>query len=95
VSIAITSASIRSAARSWFPAIAGDQIHDETGDGAAQRDSSDYGQECESDAAFGASADDKADATGDSERGQRFFFYIFADVAIAPTTPLDVRDGGG
>jgi hypothetical protein len=44
--------------------IAGDQVHDETGDGAAQRDSSDYREEREPDAAFGASADDEADATG-------------------------------
>ena len=75
--------------------IAGDQIHDETGDGAAQRDSSDDGEEREPDAAFGAPADDEADATSYSQRGQRFFFYIFADVAIAPTAPIDVvREGG-
>jgi hypothetical protein len=43
---------------------AGDQVHDETGDGAAQRNSSDYGEECEPDAAFGAAADDEADASG-------------------------------
>jgi hypothetical protein len=75
--------------------IAGDQVHDETGDGAAQRDSSDYGQECESDAAFGASTHDEADAAGYRQRGQRFFFYIFADVAIAPTLPLEVVCKGG
>jgi hypothetical protein len=44
--------------------IASDQIHNETGDGAAQRDSSDDGEEREPDAASGAPADDEADATG-------------------------------
>lgn len=76
--------------------IAGDQVHNESGDGAAQRDSSDDREEREPDAAPGASADDEADATGYRYRGQRFFFYIFADVAIAPTTPIDVvLEGGG
>ena len=75
--------------------IAGDQVHDETGDGAAQRDSSDDGEEREPDAAFGAPADDEADAARYSQRGQGLFFYIFADVAIAPTAPIDVvREGG-
>ena len=74
--------------------IAGDQVHDETGDGAAQRDSSYDGEECESDTAFSSAADDEADATGDSQRGQRFFLYIFADVAIAPTAPLDIAGFG-
>jgi len=76
--------------------IAGDQVHNEIGDGAAQRDSSYCGDECETDAAFRASADDEADATGYRQRGQRFLFYIFADVAIAPTAPLDaVLKAGG
>jgi hypothetical protein len=76
--------------------IASDQVHDESGDCAAQRDSPYYGEECEPDAAPGASADDEADATGYRHRGQRFFFYIFADVAIAPTAAICVilKTGG-
>ena len=65
--------------------IAGDQAHDETGSGATQRDSPDQGQEREPDAAVGAAAEDESDATRDSQRGQRFFFYVFADVAIPAT----------
>ena len=63
--------------------------------GAAQRGSSDDGEEREPDAAFGAAADDEADAAGYRERGQGLFLDIFADVAIAPTAPIDVvREGG-
>src|SRR5579863_1386253 len=71
VSIAIACVAIRSASDSTIVVIAGDQVHDESGDGAAQRDSSDDGQECEPDAAFGAAAEDEAEAAGDRQRGQR------------------------
>ena len=71
---------------------AGDQVHDEIGSHAAQCDSSHYAQQCEPDAAVGTAANDESYATGNSQRGQRFFSYIFADIAIPPTLFL-VRFG--
>ena len=75
--------------------IAADQTHNETGSRPAQRDSSYQGQECEPDAAVGAAAEDESDATGYRQRGQRFLFYVFADVPIAPAPPLIVIRQGG
>jgi len=88
VSIAIAATScctVRSAA----VAIAGDQIHDEIGSRAAQRDSSDDAKECEPEAAVGASADDESDATRYRQRRQRFFSYILADVPFPPAQSLN------
>jgi hypothetical protein len=69
-------------------AIAGDQVHDETGSRAAQRDSSCYGQKCDAETAVSASAKYESDAAGNCQRGQRFLSYVFADVAIPPTPLL-------
>jgi hypothetical protein len=90
VSIAMASATSLRAVRSLVVVLAGDQVHDEIGSGAAQRDSSHYAEQCEPDAAVGTAANDEPDATGDSQRGQRFLSYVFADVAIPPT-PFLVR----
>ncbi len=42
-------------------------------------------QQREPDAAVGAAAEDESDATGYSQRGQRFLSYVFADVPLSPT----------
>ena len=70
--------------------LAGDQVHEEVGSRAAQRDSSHQAQQCEPDAAVGTAADDESGAAGYCKRGQRFLPYVFADVAIPPT-PFLVR----
>jgi hypothetical protein len=94
VSIAIAPAASLLAIGSLVAVIAADEIDDETGRRAAQRDSSRDGQECEPDAAAGAPADNESDAAGDRQRSQRFFSYVFADVALAPALPL-IRFGVG
>jgi hypothetical protein len=90
VSIAMAPATSCCAIGSSVVAIAGDQVHDEIGSHAAQRDSPHYAQHCEPDSAIGTAAKDESDATGNSQRGQRFLSYIFANVAIPPT-PFLVR----
>jgi hypothetical protein len=88
VSIAIAFHASFCAVRALVVAIAGDQANDETGDCPSQRDSSHCRQKRQSDAAAGSAAEDESDATGYSQRSQRFFFYIFGDISIAPTPPL-------
>jgi hypothetical protein len=90
VSIAIASAASVLAIWSFVAVIAADQIDDKTGRRAADRDSSRDAQECDTEAAVSAAAKNESDAAGDRQRGQRFFSYIFADVAIAPA-PLFIR----
>lgn len=82
------------AVRVLVVAIAADEADDETGDCPAQCDSSHCRQKRQSDAAAGSAAEDESNATGDSQRRQRFFSDIFGDVPIAPTPPL-IRIGDG
>jgi hypothetical protein len=88
LSIAIAFASSFCAVASPVVAIAGDQVHDEIGRCAAQRDSSDDRQKRKPNAAVGSAAEDEADAAGNSQRSQRFLAYVFADVPIAPAYSL-------
>jgi hypothetical protein len=90
VSIAMASVASCCAVQSLVAAIAGDQVHDETGGRAAQRDSSRYGQKRDAETAVGASAKYESDATGDCQRGQRLLSDVLADVAI-PSTPFLAR----
>jgi hypothetical protein len=90
VSIATASASSFWAVGSLVVAIAGEQVHHEAGSRAAQRDSSHQAQKCDPDPAVGTAANYESDCAGNRQRGQRFLFDVFADVAIGPT-PFLVR----
>src|SRR5208282_6453738 len=68
--------------------IAGDQADDETGGGAAQRDSSHDSQQRKPDAAVESSTEDEPCPAGDSQRGQRFLPDEFGDVPLLATQPL-------
>jgi hypothetical protein len=90
VSIAMALATSRAAVGSLILVPAGDQVYNKTGSHAAHRDSSRDAQQCDTNAAVGTAAQDESDATGNRQRGQRFLFYVFADVAIPPTLFLIV-----
>lgn len=74
--------------------LAGDQVHDEAGNRATQRDSSHQAQQCQPETAVGTAANDESSTAGYCERSQRLLSYVFADVAIA-LTPIPVRFGCG
>jgi hypothetical protein len=85
VSIAMAPALRCCAVGSLVVVPARDQVHDEIGSHAAQRDSPHYAQQREPDATVGTAANDESDAAGYSQRSQWFLFYVFAYVAIPPT----------
>ncbi|MGA3231151.1 hypothetical protein [Candidatus Binatus sp.] len=93
--IAMAFAASSCALRFLIVGIAGDQADDETGGGAAQRNSSHDGQERKPDAAVGSSAEDKSCRAGYSQRGKRFLPDEFADVPFPPTQPLIRIRGDG
>jgi hypothetical protein len=84
ISVAMASAASCCAVGPLIVVPAGDQLENEIGSHTAQGDSSHYAQQCKPDSGVGAAAKDESGATGNSKRGQRFLFYVFADVAILP-----------
>jgi hypothetical protein len=60
-----------------------EQADEKVGGGAAERDFPDHRERREPESAARASAQDEPGRAGDCERGQRFIFYVLADIAIA------------
>lgn len=61
--------------------VTGDDAEDEAGGDGTDRDTADCSEHRETDAAVNATAEDKADRTGDGQCGERFVLDVFGNVA--------------